>query len=248
MKKTEGLSANQERLLSILEYKRYKVIKRKNLIDLISRHGVTKNLGYLIKSMLQKRRLISFKRGHYIIVPISSVDKAAEVSEFEINEYFLESSEYYIGLYNAFNLHGFTDQVPNKMFVFNTKYSFDRNILYYRFKYFKIKKSKLFGILKKGVYHYSDKERTIIDALDYPQYLGGMGEVIETIKKSRYNKTKLIDYSIRYGSIKVMKLVGFLTNSNKLFDLLKKKKALTYYTTIKSKENLINKKWKIRMI
>lgn len=249
MKKTQGLTPNQERLLSILEYKKYKKIKRQDLISLISKYKISKNPSYLIKSMLQKKRLVSFKRGHYIVIPISSINKTTEITEFELNEYFLESEDYYIGLYNAFNLHGFTDQVPNKVFIFNTKYSFDKKILYYKFKYFKIKKDKLFGILKKYKYPYSDKEKTIIDALDYAEYLGGLGEVIDIIKESKYNKKKLIDYSVKYNSIKIMKLIGWLTNSNKLLILLKKRNALSYYTTIKkSGIKLIDKKWKIRIV
>lgn len=148
MKKTNGLTPNQEKLLGILEYKKYKIIKRKELISLISKYKISKNAKYLIKSMLQKKRLVSFKRENYIVIPMRSVNKTAEVNEFELNEYFLESTGYYIGLYNAFNLHGFTEQIPNKMFIFNTKYSADRKILNYKFKYFKIKKNKLFGILK----------------------------------------------------------------------------------------------------
>ena len=223
MKKTNGfsLTPNQGRLQSILEYKKYKLIERNDLISLISKYKISNNPKYLIKSMLQKKRLVSFKREHYIIIPVSSVDKTTGMDEFELNESLLKSSEYYIGLYNAFNLHGFTEQIPNKMFVFNTKYSADKKILHYNFKFFKIKKDKLFGILKKYKYPYSDKERTIIDALDYPEYLGGLNEVIERIKISEYNKTRLIDYAIKYGSIKIIKLVGLLTNNNKLLNLLK---------------------------
>lgn len=249
MKKKHGLTPHQERLLGILEYRKYKVILRKELLDLISSHNISRNPGYLIKSMLQKRRLLSFKRENYLIVPMSSVNKTAEITDFELNEYFLGSKDYYLGLGNAFNLHGFSEQIPNKLFVFNTRYSLDTKILHYQFKYFKIKESKLFGLLKKYKYPYSDKERTIIDALDYPEYLGGLGEVLDRIKKSPYNQSKLISYSMKYGSIKVMKLVGLLTNNNTLFHLLQKKNALSYYTTIrKTKEKLFNTKWKIRMI
>ena len=152
-------------------------------------------------------------------------------------------------MYNTFNLHGFSEQVPNKMFVFNTKYSTDKKILHYNFKFFKIRKDKLFGIFRKYKYPYSDKERTIIDALDYPEYLGGLSEVIERIKKVKYNKKRLINYAIKYRSIKIIKLIGLLTNSNKLLNLLKKKKALSYYTTIKkTSTKFLDKKWKIRMI
>ncbi len=249
MEKTKnlGLSPNQERLQSILEYKKYKIIKRKDLISLISEHKISKNPEYLIKSMLQRGRLVFFKRENYIIIPISSVNKAIALSEFELNEYILGSG-YYIGLYNAFNLHGFTEQIPNKMFVFNTKYSADKKILHYNFKFFKIRKDKMFGIIKNK-YPYSDRERTIIDALEYPEYLGGLSEVIDRIKNIKYNKGKLINYSIQYNSVKIIKLVGMLTDSNKLFSLLKKKKALSYYTTVKrTRTKLLDKKWKIRLI
>ncbi len=251
MKKTKDLSLtpNQGRLQSILEYKKYRIIKRGDLISLISKFKISKNPKYLIKSMLQKKRLVFFKKGHYIVIPISSVDKTVGIDNFELNEHFLESNEYYIGLYNAFNLHGFTEQIPTKLFVFNTKYSADKKILHYNFKFFKIKKDKLFGIFRKYKYPYSDKERTIIDSLEYPEYLGGLSEVIDRIKGVKYNKVKLIDYAIKYNSIKIIKLVGLLTNSNKLLNLLKKKKALSYYTTIrKTRTKLLDKKWKIRLI
>ena len=251
MEKTKdlGLTPNQGRLQSILEYKKYKIIKRDELISLISNHKISKNPKYLIKSMLLKKRLVFFKKGYYIVIPVSSISKTIGIDNLELNEYLLESSEYYIGLNNAFNLHGFTEQIPNKMFVFNTKYSIDKRILNYSFKYFKVRKDKLFGILKKHKYPYSDKERTIIDALDYPEYLGGLSEVIEKIKNSNYNKNKLIDYAIRYNSIKIIKLVGMLTASSKLLNLLKEKKALDYYTTVKkTRTKLLEKKWQIRLI
>jgi len=250
MKKTMnfGLSPNQERIQSILEYKKYKTIKREDLISLISEHKISKNPKYLIKSMLQKGRLVYFKRGNYLIIPVSSVNKSTALSEFELNEYFLGTEAYYLGLYNAFNLHGFTEQIPNKLFVFNTKYSMDKQVLHYNLKFFKIKKYKLFGIIKNQ-YPYSDKERTIIDALDYPEYLGGLSEVMDRIKNVKFDKGKLINYAARYDSVKVMKLVGMLTHSDELFALLDKKGALSYYTTIKkTTTKLLDKKWKIRLI
>ena len=183
-----------------------------------------------------------------MVIPFSAIDKRWALDEFRIIDYLLK--DYYIGLYNAFNLHGFTEQIPNKMFVFNTKYSADRMILHYKFKFFKVNSDKLFGIIKnKYKYPYSDKERTIIDALEYPEYLGGLIEVIDRVKNEKYNKNKLVNYAIKYNSIKIIKLVGILTNSNKLFSLLKKKKALSYYTTVKrTRTKLLEKKWKLRLI
>jgi predicted transcriptional regulator of viral defense system len=250
MKKTRefaGMSPNQERIMSILEYKKIEIITRKELISLIKEHTKVKDIFDLIEKLQKKKRLVSIKRGVYMIVPFSSVDKIWALDEYSILDYLLKEN-YYIGLYNAFNLHGFTEQIPNKMFVFNTKYSADKKILHYNFKFFKIKKEKLFGIFKNK-YPYSDKERTIIDALEYPEYLGGLSEVIDRVKNVKYNKGKLINYATQYGSVKIIKLIGILTDSNKLFSLLKKKKALSYYTTIrKTRTKLLDKKWKLRLI
>ncbi len=250
MEKTKdlGLTPNQGKLQSILEYKKYKIIKREELISLISNYKISKNPQYLIKSMLLKKRIVFFKKGFYIVIPVSSVDKNIGIDNLELNDYLLESKDYYIGLFNAFNLHGLTEQIPNKLFVFNTKYSFDKEILHYKFKFFKVKKDKLFGITKDK-YPYSDKERTIIDALEYPEYLGGLSEVIDKIRNSNYNKNKLIDYAVKYNSIKIIKLVGVLTGSSKLFNLLKERKALNYYTTVKkTRTKLLEKKWQLRLI
>src|SRR3989344_1925920 len=242
-----GLSPNQEKIMSILEYKKMELIPRKELISLIKSYIKIKDVVDLIEKLQAKKRIVSIKRGVYMVVPFSAVNKKWVLDEYKIIDYLLKQ-DYYIGLYNAFNLHGFTEQIPNKLFVFNTKYSFDKEILHYKFKFFKIKKDKLFGIIKNK-YPYSDKERTIIDALDYPEYLGGLSEVMEKIKNSDYNKNKLVDYAIKYNSIKIIKLVGILTGSSKLFNLLKEKKALNYYTTIKkTRTKLLEKKWQIRLI
>ncbi len=250
MKKTRefaGMSPNQERIMSILEYKKTEIITRRELIGLIKEHTKVKDTLDLIEKLQKKKNLISIQRGVYMVVPFRSIDKKWALEEYRIIEYLLKQ-DYYIGLYNAFNLHGFTEQISNKMFIFNTKYSADKKILHYNFKFFKVKKGKLFGITQNK-YPYSDKERTIIDALEYPEYLGGLSEVMDRIKDVKYNKDKLIDYAIRYNSIKIIKLIGLLTNSSKLSSLLKKRKALSYYTTIKrTTTKLMYKKLKIRLI
>ena len=250
MKKTRilaGLSPNQERIMSILEYKKIEIITREELIKIIKKFTKIKYIQLMIEKLQKKKRIVSIKRGVYMVIPLRAIDKKFSLDNYQLADYLLKE-DYYIGLYNAFNLHGFTEQIPTKLFVFNTKYSADKKILHYNFKFFKIKKDKLFGIIKEK-YPYSDKEKTIIDVLEYPEYLGGLSEVIDMIKQTKYDKVRLIDYAIKYNSIKIIKLVGLLTNSNKLLSLLKKKNALSYYTTIKkSRTKLLEKKWKIRLI
>jgi len=242
-----GLSPNQEMIMSILEYKKIDIILREDLISLIKKYINVKDISDLVEKLQKKKKIVSIKRGVYMIIPFSSIDKKWALDEYRISDYLLKDN-YYIGLYNAFNLHGFTEQIPNKLFIFNTKYSADKMILHYKFKFFKVKSNKLFGIIRNK-YPYSDKERTIIDAIEYPAYLGGLSEVMNRIRNVKFDKNKLVNYAIKYGSIKIMKLIGLLTNSSKLLSQLNKNNALSYYTTLrKTGTKLLDKKWKIRLI
>jgi len=247
-KKNQGLSPNQERIMSILEYKKMTIIERDELVGLIKKHMKVKDVDDLISKLLSKNRLIPIKREIYATVPLSSLDRTTKLSDVDVVDYLL-GGDYYIGLFNAYNFHGFTEQIPNKLFVFNTKYSGNKKMLNYNFRFFKIKKGKLFGVSGVQYPHYSDRERTIIDVLDHPEYLGGLKQVLGKIKESSLDKKKLVKYAIKYKSVKIMKLVGLLTGSDELFKLLEKKKALNYYTTIKKTGNkLLDRKWKLRLI
>src|SRR3989344_6400129 len=183
--------------MGILEYKKVEIITKEELLDLIEKYMKVKDPVDLIEKLLKKRKIVSIKKGIYMIVPFIALDKKWALDEYRIIDYLLKDN-YYIGLYNAFNLHGFTEQIPNKLFIFNTKYSADKMILHYKFKFFKVKSNKLFGIIRNK-YPYSYKERTIIDAIEYPAYLGGLSEVMNRIRNVKLDKNKLVNYAIKYG-------------------------------------------------
>ncbi len=242
MKKTAGLSKNQEKLLSILEYKKLIFITRNELITIINKYIDVKNANKLILSMIKKNRLKSIIKAKYLVIPMRAINKKWTLSESEIIKFLMGDSQYYFGLGTAFNQHHFTEQIPNKLFIFNSKYSYNKHILNYYIKMIKIKKSRLFGFSNSD-YPSSDKERTIIDALKYSSYLGGLDSVLDILKNIKFNQKKLEKYAIRYNSIKIIKLIGMITDSSKLYKYLKKNKKL-YYTSIKGIEKK-NKKWKI---
>jgi len=245
--KNTGIGPLEERLLSILEYKKTQIIRREELIKLIREYVGAKDITDLIARLQRKKRLVSIQKGVYAVIPISSINKVPQLSDMEVVAYLIKDN-YYFGLYNAFNLHGFTEQIPNRLFVYNTKYSGDKKLLGFNIKFFKLKKDKIFGIFMTK-YPYSDKERTIIDVLENYHYVAPLQEILDKIKESKYDKQKLVEYSIVYGSIKVMKLVGLITNNPKLYQLLYKKGTLKYYTSLKKTGiKLLNKKWKVRLI
>ena len=239
-----------KRLISILEYKNIKKITKSELLEIIKNHIKTKNPINLINYLRKHKKLISVKRNIYLYIPVSSIDNKPLISEYEINEIYLEDKNYYIGFINAFNYYGFTNQIPNKLFVFNTKYNLDKKIINFNIKYIKIPKNKMFGIIKNK-YPFSDIEKTIIDVLEYHKYYDSLDKIIYKIKQKKdlFNENKLINYAKKLNSIKLLKLIGIITENKKLYNYLEKNKKLNYYTKIKN-TNLKKrfKKWKIMLI
>lgn len=239
------------KLISILEYKNIRIIKREDLLFLIKKYTNSKNPNKLIKNLKYQKKLLTIKREYYLYVPVASIDKTPSISEFEINEVYLDFNDlYYIGLINAYHLHGFTTQIPNKLFVFNTKYNLEKKIFNFKIKYIKIPKDKFFGIYSKK-YPFSDIEKTIIDVLNYFKYVDSLDTIINQIKKKKhlFNENKLINYAKKEGSVKILKLIGVITDNQKLFLYLKNNNKLNYYTKIRNtKLNKRYNKWKIALI
>jgi predicted transcriptional regulator of viral defense system len=236
-------------VISILEYKKTRFISKKELIEIITKYTNSKNPLRLIKNLINRKKIISIKRNIYLYIPVSSIDLKPTASEYEINEKYLENTDYYVGLTNALNYYGFTNQIPNQLFVFNTRYSLNKKIINFKIKYIKISKDQMFGIVNKK-YPYSNIEKTIIDSLNYFKYIDSLEKIINLISnnKKRFNEEKLIKYAKRYKSIKLLKLIGIITENQNLYDYLKKKKKLRYYTKIRNTNN--NKKyrkWKIML-
>jgi predicted transcriptional regulator of viral defense system len=66
----------------------------------------------------------------------------------------------------------------------------------------------------------TDREKTIIDGLDLPKYVGGVGEIAKALLGSwdRLNEAKLREYAGEMGNSAVAKRLGFLMESLKVGD------------------------------
>jgi predicted transcriptional regulator of viral defense system len=237
---------NIKKIEKTLEYYDTKFISKTEIKKIIRENNIINNIDQLIYKLIQKKRLVKIKNKLYLYIPFKSINNTPNTNEFEINEKYLGNLKYYIGLWNAYNLHDFTTQIPNKLYVFNNKYQKNINILNYNIVY--IKTNKLYGIINKK-YPYSNKEKTIIDVLNYFKYIGNLKDIIENIKTKEYDEDKLITYAKKEKSIKLLKLIGIITENKKLYNYLKNNNKLNYYTYIRnSKKKEVYRKWKIKLI
>jgi len=239
-----------KKIIGILEYQKIKFITTFDLINLINKYTDSKDPLQLIKYLKKQKRLISIKRNIYLYNSVSSLNNKVGVSEFEVNEAYLDGESYYIGLLNAYNHHKLTTQLSNQLFVFNTKYNIEKKIFNFKIKYIQINKKVFFGIVK-GKYLYSDLEKTIIDVLQYFKYIDKLENIINNIIKNKdlINEKKLISYAKKYKSIKLLKLIGIITDNKELYNYLNKKDKFRYYTKIRnSGSKKWYRKWKIILI
>jgi len=72
----------------------------------------------------------------------------------------------------------------------------------------------MFGIRKEWIketqINITDKEKTIIDCLDKPQYCGGIIEVAKALKNKKFDRKKLENYTQRIGNSGVLRRLGYL--------------------------------------
>jgi predicted transcriptional regulator of viral defense system len=131
-----------------------------------------------------------------------------------------------IAYWSALNHHGLTEQLPRTVFI-ATDHPVRRppkQVLGVNYKLISLKPAKFFGVVKDWIdeqpFQVTDKEKTIIDGLDLPQYVGGVDEIAKALTGnwSELNETKLRNYAGKIGNSAVAKRLGFLLETLKLGD------------------------------
>jgi predicted transcriptional regulator of viral defense system len=157
------------------------------------------------------------KRGKFAVIPLSSGEaRSPQLHEFVIAMELVSPAA--IAYWSALNHHSMTEQIPRTVFVatnhhvqLNTK-----EALGVTFKIISVQPRKFFGIEKDWIneqpFSVTDKEKTIIDGLDLPKYVGGVGEIAKALAQSwdELNEEKLREYAVKIGNTAVGKRLGYL--------------------------------------
>jgi len=153
----------------------------------------------------------------YAVIPLSSgVERTPQIHEFVIAMELVKPAA--IAYFSAMNHHGFTEQIPRTVFI-ATDHRVSRSkrqSLGIQYRIVSIKKDKYFGLEKAWVgespFTITNREKTIIDGLDLPRYVGGIGVVAKAINDSwdSLDERRLRQYSGRIGNTAVAKRLGYL--------------------------------------
>src|SRR3989344_5994970 len=213
-KKTErraGLGKKSSRLLSELAENNKTIFKVDDAVKILQekKSSATK----LLHDLTINKWLFRLSRGKYLILPL----EAGVKPEFTEHEFIIASNlitPSYISYWSALNYYGFTEQVSKTIFVATTKRKREMNLLGLKIKFVTIKKDKFFGFKKILVnnrpVNIAEKEKVIIDCIDFPRNCGGIVEVIKAIDsaKDELDLKKLEDYTTKMKNQAVINRLG----------------------------------------
>lgn len=207
------------------------------------------NLNEILENLIEKEILSRIERGKYcrhnfrdeLVIGCKLIDDGA------------------VAYWSALNRHGLTEQFPNTVFIQATKIKADKTVFGVSYRFVKIHPRKRIGIQTEGFgnhkYRITDKEKTIVDCFDLPQYSGGYPELIRAFDQAELDQDKLIDYCKATRNISATKRMAYLA------ELLDKKKLSRFLKYAEGEVNpryvlmdpfgeetgAFNNKWKLRL-
>ncbi len=214
----------------------------------------------VIFRLRKKGILNAVKRGVYFYSPLESGPAGRNINEFLIPSVFFPKGNYYIGYSTMYNYYGFTDQIFQAMYILNTSLQREKTIGGMQFKMIKIPINRMYGlekiIIKEAEVTVSDRERTLLDLIYFPEPVGGLKKAFEILKEKVGTKgvdiTKLIKYATQFPNPSVRKRIGFILEQvgvkNKALESLLKSIRKTSLVTVypsKSRVGKINNRWMV---
>ncbi len=213
------------------------------------------NVLYRLK---KKNRIQEIQKGKYVLNPARSGLEGHWMERiYLIVDHVVQ--DYYIGFWSAMNYWDMTEQLPMVTQVAFTKRKRDIEYIGHKIEFITIVENRFFGSveekLENGRFLISSREKTILDALTYPQHCGGLSEGAKAIWNTRGNldRDEILKLLERLGLDAVTRRLGYLLDTmdieDELIDELKKDfKGYRWLDPSTSKKSFTYcKKWGLKL-
>ncbi len=207
------------------------------------------NLNEIIENLVRKEILSRIERGKFCKPHFKDEKAIANILV----------PDAVIAYWSALNIHGFTEQISNTIFVQTTKSKKGKKIFGVEYRFIKVAKRKYTGVIKQGFgngqYRITDIEKTIVDCFDLPEYSSGYDNLIKSFYRVPLKTNKLIEYcdSVHnIAAIKRMAVIADTTGKKGLsaflqFAIKKVNAKYNLFDPFGQENGEFNNKWKIRM-
>lgn len=245
--KIRTLSEKEIDLLARLEFEGKDIYTRK---DIISFCKDKQKADYLIKKLLEKKRLRKVVKNIYILIPMKAPRGQWAVNEYLIAKALVRGANYYIGYSPVFNSYGFTDQVAQMIYVVNDKYSFTKTIFGVRYKLMKVLPSRFYGLEKRKIGKedvvFPKKERAMIDVFEFYDVKRAF-QILQN-QLNLLDKTIFVEYLSQYPVQIIRRRVGYFleklgVNRKKLNKIEIGEKGYSPLYNDYPKKGKINNRW-----
>ena len=247
-KTRKGLGKKSALLLSTLSAENKNIFTLHDAVLVLDekKSSVTK----LLHDLTARNWLLHITKGTYLILPL----EAGAEPQFTEHEFVIASalvSPYYISYWSALHYYGLTEQVSKTIFIATTKRKRDIHILGLTFKFITVHRRKFFGFkrtqIKDHVVNIADREKAIVDCLDFPRNCGGISEVFKAIDgaKEEFNVGKLTAYAKKMRNAAILNRLGFFLELLGIKTPIKPSNHYVMLDPLNKKKGEYNAKWKL---
>lgn len=245
-------------VISRLSYEKVTIITKKQFDKLFGQSVLTRQIIYQLK---KKGILKPIIKGIYYYSPLESGPAGRRINEFLIPSVLFPKDNYYLGYSTMYNYYGLTEQIFQTFYILNTSLQREREICGVLYKLLKVPANRMYGLekvkIKNSEVIVSDRERTLIDLVYFPDPVGGLKNALGIFKNESLSKKtdlkKLIRYTSKFPNISTRKRIGFIlekagVSEQMLAPLLKSVKKRATLVTLygsKSRKGEVNNKWKV---
>lgn len=256
--KIRYLGPKETDVIARLSYEKISVITKEQFDKMFAFEPQTRK--QLIFRLTKKGILKTLNRGVYFYSPLEAGAAGQNINEFLIPPIFFPRGNYYIGYSTMYNYYGFTDQIFQVMYVLNSSFQKEKTIYNMRLKMLKISPKRMYGLKKIKIKNtdiiVSDKERTLVDLIYFPQPVGGLKNAFEILKEqtkdNKIDLEKFIKYLLKFPSLSTIKRVGFVLEQcgvpnrylKPIMEKAQKTSLISLYDS-KSRKGKINKTWMV---
>jgi predicted transcriptional regulator of viral defense system len=196
----DPLSRREVRLLSGWERERRQVVTIHDLRERVGNEAAAE----VARKLIRKGALQRLRRGSYLVRPFRTLGRASGPSTPVMVEALLREEPHYLGGLWAVSFHGLTEQrYAAVMDAFVTHRLRPRPLGAGRVRFHVLARNAFsYGIDRSEIegmtVHHSDRERTLLDALDHPRIFGGLQRALEMVRAQlrRLDRRQLLRYAI----------------------------------------------------
>ncbi len=175
-----------------------------------------------LQELVERQLTFRLKKGLYMIIPYYLMEKEFFPNSYLTAKALAGSNDYYLGYCSALQIHGLHENPSLKQHI-ALKNQVMPNLIEIKGMEYQLishKKKLFYGFETIWVEYLnhmypvrcSDFEKTILDIIHRPKYVGGIQVVADTISKAknRIDFSKLLDYTKQSNSQAVIKRLGYL--------------------------------------